>query len=69
MADPASRARDYCALIWSMLLGFPVLGIFLALKTGNPWWLWLIAPLMVLMEAGLLLIAVILVTVWTIIGA
>ena len=57
-----------CTFWLTLLVAVPALGIYLAIVTGNPWWLWLIAPLMALMEAGLLAIAVILMVVWSIMG-
>ena len=66
----STRTESWLAYAGIILLtvGVPALGITLAIVYQNPWWLWLIAPLIVFMEGGLFLIAVILFVVWGMLG-
>ena len=45
------------------LITIPVLGVVLTILYNNPWWLWLLLPLIILQEAGIGLVLLIVVMV------
>lgn len=49
-----NKIRDllFCVGLFSVIVGLPVLGCVLAIMMNNPWWLWLLVPLITLMEMG-----------------